>query len=90
MNGAIRVGWAGNDRQKRTIKARGIDISEEGLGVLAPTPLPAGVLAQVDIGGCGMSAVARVRFCVNTAEGWHTGFEVIKCFPNDPPDFNVE
>jgi hypothetical protein len=90
MAGSVRVGWVGGDHQMRYVSARGIDISEAGLGVWIEERLLAGSLVHIDLGGCGMSAVGRVRYCVPDGSGCRTGFEVINSFPSDPADISAE
>jgi hypothetical protein len=83
MTASLQVGWVGPDHQMRYGTVRGRNISEGGLGVWASEELPPGGLVNVDLCGCGMSALCRVRYRVAAGEGWNVGLEVIKSFPND-------
>jgi hypothetical protein len=83
MSGSVRVGWVGPDHQMRYLTARGRDISEEGLGLWTSEELPLGALVNVDLCGCGMSALARVRYRRPADSGWSVGLQVMKSFPSD-------
>src|SRR5689334_14682659 len=61
LTGSPRVSWVGVDHQMRHVNARGRDISEEGLGVWMSEAPPLGALVNVDLCGCGLSALCRVR-----------------------------
>jgi hypothetical protein len=90
LTGSVRVGWVGGDHQMRYVRARGIDISEEGLGVQTSERLLPGALVHVDLCGCGISAVGRVRYCVPDGSAYHAGFEVVSSFPSDPASIASE
>ena len=90
MTASVRVGWVDSQRQMKYMTGQGLNISERGLAARLPVPLPASALVHLDVGGCGMSAVGRVRYCLPDGPEWRAGFEVINSFPSDATAFPAE
>src|SRR5437879_4026047 len=70
MAGTVRIGWVDEQRQMTYVTARGLDISETGLAARVPAELHPSALVHLDLAGCGMSAVGRVRYCERQGAEW--------------------
>jgi hypothetical protein len=83
MTATVRIGWIGRRRQMTYVTGPGIDISEHGLAVRIPRPLPMGTLVHLELAGCGMSAAGRVRYAIPDGTEWRLGIETSHLFPSD-------
>jgi hypothetical protein len=82
MAAAVRIGWMDANRQMRYRTARGVDISENGLGLRIPVPLAPATLVHLELTNCGVSAVGQVRHCNPLNAEWRAGIEVTASFPS--------
>jgi len=73
----VRLGWINDETRMEYAAAQPIDISHSGLAVAAPQRLRLSALVHVEVAGCDVTAIGRVRNCVPAAQGWRAGIEII-------------
>ncbi len=75
IGGEVLLVWQGGNGQRQFCTVRGVDLSETGVGVESPEPLPVDAYVQVHAEHLGFSWAARVRHCRDRRSKYLIGLE---------------